>query len=166
MAGDADLVTVFRSADLNAEEQAIEVRDLLREAGFRAELFSDEAEGVVENTYEVRVPPSEAQGAEQLIASHQELIEEPVDISHELDMATVFSSDAHNAEMLATGIRAILDANGIPSVLVSGSPFPNLPYEVRVPKTRLDEARRAIAAAEEAGPTAAEEAERESEGGL
>ncbi len=65
--------------------------------------------------------------------------------------------------MLALEIRSILDAHGIASVLVGSSALPNLPFEVRVPKLLLDEARRAIAAAEEAGPSAAEEAERETE---
>jgi hypothetical protein len=78
-------------------------------------------------------------------------------------MVPVFVSDAADAEMLAMEIRSILEAHGIPSVLVSGSMFPSLPFEVRVPKIRLEEARQAIAAAEEAGPSAAEEAERESE---
>jgi sugar phosphate isomerase/epimerase len=65
--------------------------------------------------------------------------------------------------MIAAEIRAILDSQGIQSVLVSGSMFPSLPFEVRVPKALLEDARRAIAAAEEAGPAAADEGERESE---
>ncbi len=84
--------------------------------------------------------------------------------SHDLDLVTVFVSDAPEAELLATQIRSILDAQEIPSVLVSGTMFPSLPYEVRVPQDRLEDARNAIAAAEEAGPEAAEEAERQSEG--
>ncbi|HXN47934.1 MAG TPA: hypothetical protein VN893_14910 [Bryobacteraceae bacterium] len=43
--------------------------------------------------------------------------------------------------------------------------FPSLPFEVRVPRAQLEEARRAIASAEEAGPDAADEAELESEEG-
>ncbi len=89
----------------------------------------------------------------------------PLDLSHDLDMVPVFVSDAPDSEMLAIGIRSILDAQGIPSVLVSGTVFPSLPFEVRVPKIRLEEARQAIAEAEEAGPSAAEEAEREFESG-
>ncbi len=88
---------------------------------------------------------------------------EPLDTSHDLDMETVFISDAHNAEMLATGVRSILEAQGIPTLLVSGSQFPSLPFEIRVPRARLEEARAALQAAEEAGPAAAEEAEREYE---
>ena len=78
-------------------------------------------------------------------------------------MVPVFASDAANAEMIAAEIRSILESQGIPSVLASGSVFPNLPFEVRVPKERLEEARRAITSAEEAGPEAADEAELESE---
>jgi hypothetical protein len=88
---------------------------------------------------------------------------EVLDTSHDLDMETVFASDAHNAEMLATGVRSILEAQEIPSILVSGSQFPSLPFEVRVPRARLEEARAALQAAEEAGPAAAEEAERQYE---
>ena len=51
------------------------------------------------------------------------------------------------------------------AVLVSGTVFPNLPFEVRVPRAKLEEAQRVIASAEEAGPAAAEEGERESEEG-
>ncbi len=152
-----DLVTVFRSADPNAEEQAAEVRDLLLEAGLEARLFSRREPGVAAGTCEVRVPAAQAERAEEIIAAQSELIERPLDASHELDMVTVFNSDAHNAEMLAAAIQSLLEANGIPSLIVSPGPIPSLPFQVRVPRSRLEEAQRAIAAAEEAGPAAAEE---------
>lgn len=78
------------------------------------------------------------------------------DLSHDLDLATAFASDAHNAEMLALEVQSLLEAQDIPTVLVSGSQFPSLPFEVRVPRARLEEARAAIAAAEQAGPEAAQ----------
>lgn len=81
-----------------------------------------------------------------------------------MDLVTVFRSDAHNAEMLATAIQSLLEANDIPCLLVSPGPIPSLPYEVRVPRDRLEEAQRVIAAAEEAGPAAAEEAYSEDSG--
>jgi hypothetical protein len=87
-----------------------------------------------------------------------------MNLSHDLDVVTVFVSDAPDAELLATQIRSILDAQEIPSVMISGFGFPSLPFEIRVPRERLEEARKAIASAEEAGPAAAEEGERESEG--
>ncbi len=163
MAEQGELVTVFRSADPNAEEQATVARDMLINAGYDAEVFDDSASGVPEGAFEVRVPRAQQAGAEQLIDIQKDFTPEPLDLSHDLDMVTVFVSDAPDAEMIAMEIRSILQAHDIPSVLVSGSMFPSLPYEVRVAKVRLEEARRAIAAAEEAGPSAAEEAERESE---
>jgi hypothetical protein len=91
-----------------------------------------------------------------------EAYEQPDD-SHNFDMVTAFVSDAHNAEMLAVGVQSVLEAQGIPTLLVSGSQFPSLPFEVRVPAARLEEARAALAAAERAGPEAAEEGERQFE---
>ena len=81
------------------------------------------------------------------------------DTSEALDLVTLFSSDEHNAEMQAMGVRAILEAGGIPAVIVGSSVYPNLPFEVRVPKAQLEEARLAILEAQAAGPDAAEEAE-------
>jgi len=165
MAEESELVTVFRSSDPNAEEQAEVACEMLVSAGFDAEVFDDSTPGVPAGAYEVRVPSAQQAAAEQLIDAQKDFSPKPLDRSHDLDMVTVFASDAPNAEMLASAIRSILSAQDIPSVLVSGTMFPSLPYEVRVPKIRLEEARRAIAAAEEAGPAAAEEAERETEAG-
>ncbi len=153
-----DRVTVFRSAESNAKEEAIEVRDLLAEAGIQAEVLCGREHGVMAGAYEVRVPIAQAQDAEKLIAAHSEKIETLVDASHDLDMVPVFSSDAHNAEMLATAIHSLLQANGIPSMIVGAAGFPSLPFEVRVPRARLEEAEQTIRAAEEAGAAAAEEA--------
>jgi hypothetical protein len=163
MAEGNDLVTVFRSADPDAEEQAVVVRDMLANANIEAELFDDAAPGVPEGAREVRVPVQQAEAAERLLNDPRDLTPASVDLSHDLDMVTVFASDAADGELVAMGIRSILEAHDIPSVLISGPMFPSLPFEVRVPKVRLEEARRAIAAAEEAGPSAAEEGELESE---
>ncbi len=140
------------------------MRDMLGNANIEAEVFDDSTPGVPEGAFEVRVPPAFQADAEQFIETQKDFTPEALDLSHDLDMVPVFVSESPNAEMLATEIRSILEAHDIPSVLVSGSMFPNLPFEVRVPKTQLEEARKAIAAAEEAGPSAAEEAERETEG--
>ncbi len=153
-----ELVTVFRAVGSAAAEQAEEVRDLLEEAGLKAEIFTSAELGVASGTCEVRVPADQAARAEQLIAAHSEEVERPLDTSHELDLVTVFSSDAHNAEMEAAAVESLLAANGIPALLVSPGPIPSLPYEVRVPRVRLEEARQIIQAAREAGPQAAEEA--------
>jgi hypothetical protein len=165
MAGENELVTVFRSADPDADEQAAIVRDMLTKAGIAADVFDDSVMGVPEGAFEVRVPAARQADAEKLLDAHKGIMADEFNLSHDLDMVTVFESDAPDAEMLTMQIRSILEAQGIPSVLVSTSMFPNLPVEVRVPKERYDDARRAILAAEEAGPAAAEEAERESERG-
>jgi hypothetical protein len=167
MAQDGELVTVFRSADPDAEEQVAAVRELLQEAGLTAEVLDDSAPGVPAGAFEVRVPAGEQEEAERLLELEHGEVSGPLDISHDYDMETVFASDAPDAELLVAGIQSILEGQGIPCLTTSGSVFPNLPYEVRVPRVRLEEARSAIAAAEEAGPAAAEEAERlsESEGG-
>jgi len=139
-----DLVTVFRSADPSAEAQAQAVVDLLHGAGVAAHLVGDDAPGVPTGAWEVRVEKQEAAQAEALITSHQQKISHPGDASHALDLVTVFSSDAHNAEMEAIGIQALLAAAGIPAVIVGASVYPNLPFDVRVPRSRLEEARRLI----------------------
>jgi hypothetical protein len=163
MSAEIELVTIFRSADVDAEEQASVVCDMLANANITAEVFDDSAPGVPEGVVEVRVLPERQADAERLIAIRKDFNPSALNLSADLDMVPVFASDAANAEMIAAEIRSILESQGIPSVLASGSVFPNLPFEVRVPKERLEEARRAITSAEEAGPEAADEAELESE---
>jgi|YNPBryunderm2012_1023409.scaffolds.fasta_scaffold00102_11 aryl-alcohol dehydrogenase-like predicted oxidoreductase len=153
-----DWLTVFRGVDPGGRDQAIEVCELLRDAGLTAEVHSPAERGVASGTYEVRVPADQAEQAEQVIASHREFIEPSLDTSHELDLVTVFSSDAHNAEMQASAVLSLLEAAGVPALLVSPGPIPSLPYQVRVPRVRLEEAQRVIQEAEAAGPAAAEEA--------
>ncbi len=103
MAEQGELVTVFRSADPNAEEQATVARDMLLNAGYDAEVFDDSAPGVPEGAFEVRVPRAQQADAEQLIDTQKDFSPEPLDLSHDLDMVTVFVSDAPDAEMLAHG---------------------------------------------------------------
>jgi len=78
-------------------------------------------------------------------------------------MVTLFSSSAHDAEMEANNVHALLEANGIPSVVVGPSVIPSLEFQVQVEREHLDEARKLIAEAEEAGPEAAAEAEAQTE---
>jgi len=159
------LVPVFESADVDALEQANWVRDLVASTGIAAEVFDDSAPGVPSDAVQVRVPPEQREEAERLVETRKGGAPGALDPSHDLDMVPVFIAEGADSELLAMGIRSILDAEGIPSVLVSSSPYPSLPFEVRVPKERIEEARKAIAEAEEAGPLAAEEAEREGEAG-
>ena len=88
---------------------------------------------------------------------------ESLDTSHELDMVTLFSSSNHDAEMEAMAVHGIMQANGIPSVLVGSSTLPVLSFEVQVPSGDLEEARRILAEAQAEGPAAAAEAEAASE---
>ncbi|MCS7315605.1 MAG: hypothetical protein RMI94_10365 [Bryobacterales bacterium] len=152
------MVTVFRAVGPAAAEQAQEVRELLEEAGLTASVLTDSHPGVPRGSCEVRVPEDQLPHAEQLIAANAEKIALPLDTSHELDLVTIFSSDAHDAEMEAAAVGSLLEANGIPALVVSPGPIPSLPYEVRVPRVRLEEARQLILAARETGPEAAEEA--------
>ena len=85
------------------------------------------------------------------------------DDSEDFDLVTVFSSDEHNAEMQAQAVQSVLEAGGISAVIVGSSVLPSLPFEVRVPSSRLEEAQTIIAESEAAGPAGAEEAERASE---
>src|SRR5258707_15027548 len=64
MMDETDLVTVYRSADTNAEEDATAVRDILLKGGFHPYLVGDDAPDVVTGTYEVRVPRAEVESAE------------------------------------------------------------------------------------------------------
>jgi len=57
MTGATDSITVYRSADTNAEEDAATIRDALISAGLHPEVVDDDTPGVVEGTFEVRVPP-------------------------------------------------------------------------------------------------------------
>jgi len=85
------------------------------------------------------------------------------DASEELDLVTVFSSEDHDGHIKAQLIRGLLEASGVPTVMVEASPYPIFPSEVRVPKSRLEEALLLIAESEAAGPRAADEAEKLSE---
>jgi len=86
-----------------------------------------------------------------------------LDTSHELDTVALFSSSNHDAEMEAMAIHSILQANGIPSVMVGASTIPVLAFEVRVPRADLEQAQAVLAEAQAAGPAAAAEAEAASE---
>ena len=86
-----------------------------------------------------------------------------VNPSHDLDMVTLFSSMNHDAEMEANAIHGVLEASGIPSILVGTPQIPAFEFQVQVPKARLEEAERVLAEAREAGPEGAVEAEQAGE---
>ncbi|MGD0500893.1 MAG: hypothetical protein ABSC23_20965 [Bryobacteraceae bacterium] len=84
-----------------------------------------------------------------------------VDPSPDFDLVPLFSSASIYAEMEATNIHALLEAAGVPSVVMGDAvlPFLSSAFEVRVPRARFDEAERVLEAARAAGPAAAAEAE-------
>jgi hypothetical protein len=86
-----------------------------------------------------------------------------VDPSHALDLVTLFVSANHDAEMEANAIHGVLEASGIPSLVVGTPQIPSLEFQVQVPRSHLEEAERVLAEAKEAGPAAATEAERAGE---
>jgi hypothetical protein len=165
MNGDAELITVFRSADEDAQEDSEAIQDLLSAEGLHPVLLDDSAQGVPEGAWEVRVPPEESAKAEELIAEapmpETELVE--VSGSPDLDMETVFSAPGGTtAEMEALSVQSALEGAGIATVLVGDAIFPNLPFEVRVTKDRAEEARRILQEARASGEEAADEGATES----
>jgi len=86
-----------------------------------------------------------------------------VNPSHTLDMVTLFTSNNHDAEMEANSIHSVLEANGIPSIVVGTPQIPSLEFQVQVPGDLLTEAQRVLDEAKAAGPDAALEAEQASE---
>ena len=78
-------------------------------------------------------------------------------------MVTLFASSNYDAEMEAMAIHSILQASGVPSVVVGSSTIPVLEFQVQVPQEDLEEAGRVLADARAAGPAAAAEAEAASE---
>jgi hypothetical protein len=78
-------------------------------------------------------------------------------------MVTLFSSSAHDAEMEANNVHALLEASGIPSMVIGPAVLPVVEFQVQVPRAHLEEARKVVDEAEEAGPEAAAEAEADSE---
>ncbi len=159
-----ELVVVFRSGDHSAAEDAEEIREMLADAGLEPVVLDESAPGVPAGVYEVRVPASQAARAEELIAAGVEPPAEAGDPSHDLDLETIFDALGATAEMEAIWVRGVLEANGIPSVLVGAPVYPNLRFLVRVPKNEADRARQVLDEARAAGPAAAEEAAAQSAG--
>ena len=57
------------------------------------------------------------------------------------------------SEMEYLSLRTLLEANGISVVVQGASQMPNLPYELLVPATQLEEAVEVVRAARESGKT-------------
>jgi len=156
MPDQSEFITVLRSADPTAEEDAASARDRLSAEGIDAIVLGDDAPGVVEGTWEVRVPPSDQARAEAVLAAplpepedEEEVSEEG--LSHDLDFVSIFSAQGIEAEMEAISIQSVLEANGIPCTVIGSAQIPSLPFEVRVPKSRLEEASSLLEEVRQAG---------------
>lgn len=166
MTSQPEMVTVYRSMDLTAEEDCQTIVELLTADGLSPEILDDSAPGIPEGVYEVRVPANQAERAEHVIKDHPLPDEvEEVDPSHYLDMSeAIFHSEGSTtAEWEATEIKNLLEASNIAAIVVGDSVLPNLPFEVRVAKENADRARQLIEDYVTGGPEAAEQAERETE---
>ena len=72
--------------------------------------------------------------------------------SHALDMVALWDSSNIDAEVEADMIRGVLDSNGIPTLMMGGaSQFPNLGFQVLVPRGKVMEAQRLIEEAQGGG---------------
>jgi hypothetical protein len=164
MLGVMETVTVFRSGDPSAEDDAKAVLNLLVSNGISAMLVDDQAHSVPQGAWEVKVALAERVPAEHLIATTpiEDEFSNP-DSSSSLDQVTVFRSAGTGIETEAMLVKALLDSNGIDAMIVADTRFPNFPEQVRVPRAEVTEAKRLIANALAAGSAGAEEAEAESE---
>ncbi len=162
MPAQADMVTVFRSADDDAEEDAKAIREILTAQGIDAVVLDDTAPGIPTGAWEVQVPPSDSERAEVLISEARlpdtELTE--VNESSQLDAETVLET---GSEFEALSARGMLESAGIGTVMGGDSVLPNLPFEVKVAKEQANDARELIAAAQAEGAASAEEEERSTE---
>jgi len=155
-------VIVFRSADETAREDAAKIQKALAGKGIESAVFDDKAPGVPAGAWEVRVAPENQAEADAFIANYPPKEEDEfatVDPSGNLDEVTVFQAAGNSSEMDAASVQGLLDASGIPAVIVGDARFPNFGQEVRVPKEHVTEAKRLIADALVVGSAGAEEAE-------
>ena len=168
MNGEPGMVTVFRSMDVQAEDDCRTIADLLTAEGLSPQILDDDAPGVPQGVFEVQVPADQQARAEQIIEENplpdDEDVEE-VDPSHYLDLSEpIFHSEGSTtAEWEACEIKNLLEANGIAAVVVGNSVLPNMPFEVRVAAENVDKAQQLIRDFQKGGRQAADEAELESE---
>jgi DNA repair photolyase len=65
------------------------------------------------------------------------------------DIETVFHAEGSStAEVETLSVKALLEANGIPTVLVGDPVLPNLPFEIKVDRRHAARARQLIAEAD------------------
>jgi hypothetical protein len=166
MGSEADMVTVYRSADEDAEDDARAIQELLKDDGVDAVLLDDSAPGVPSGAWEVQVPPAFSGLAEQRIAEARLPDEDLSNVSDsaEFDAETVFqASSGPTAEFEAMSVKSVLEASGIAAVITGDSVLPNLSFEVKVARDQAEHARQIIQEAEAVGAQAAEDEERATE---
>jgi hypothetical protein len=166
MNGQPEMVTVFRTMEMDSKRVCKAVADALSADGLSPVLLDDKAPGVPAGVCEVRVPSEQQERAEMLLATPPPPEEaEPGDPSAHLDLSQpVFESQGSStAEFEANEIKALLEANNITAVVVGDSVLPILPFEVRVAKQDVARAQALIEELTEGGPEAAEQAELEGE---
>jgi hypothetical protein len=158
MKDENELITVFRSGDKSAQADSSAARKRLAEEGIEATLLGDDAPGVIEGTWEVRVGPSDVDRAEAILAipAPEPEPEDEEEVpqagwSHDLDFVKLYGSQANGAEIEAVLIQSILESNGIPCVVIGSAQYPSLGFEMRVPKSRLEEARALVEEARQSG---------------
>jgi hypothetical protein len=75
------------------------------------------------------------------------------------EMVAVYSSSNFDAEMEVMTIKGLLDASGIPAMVIGPHVMPYLGFQVQVSKELAEKALAVITEARAAGPDAAAEAE-------
>ena len=158
MENSPEFITVYRSEEEHAEDDASDVRDQLLESQIDGVLYEESSSGA----WEVRVPAAEAARAGQIIAVNQPEWASPsekVDPSSDLDLTTIFTSASTNSEMEAMSIKGLLNAAGIPAFVVGNSTLPVLAFQVQVPRENADDAQRILGEAQAVGAQSADEAE-------
>src|SRR5438045_8751135 len=70
MNDEAQLVTIYRSGDADADTDAARVRAYLTASGLKAVIFNDERPGVVQGSCEVRVPTDDVVRAAEPLAPY------------------------------------------------------------------------------------------------
>ena len=148
---------MFRSADSSALDDAADVLDLLSEAGMNPAIYTDEHPGVPKGAVEVRVPTGEEAAALDEIDRASQSAGIEGDSSAAMDLVEVYQGTGTTGEMEAMSVRAVLDAAGIPTVMVGTSELPNLPFMVKVPLAYEYQAFQVLEEARAAGPAAADE---------
>jgi hypothetical protein len=145
--------------DATAKEDCESIIEMLIEESISAVMADDSAPGVLEGTYEVRVPAADAARAEKLIDENPLPDEvEEVDDSADLDLETVFHIEGSSmtGELQAMSIKNLLESNGIAAVLVGDSVLPTFPFEVKVAREQAVRARQLIENIERESSAAAE----------